>query len=152
MAIRFIILFFLFSFASACAQINTCAPNPTPLSLEELSLSEKEAGTESAEPNAFLGVAHRLIETNGFKQAEVSHGYLIDRVVPGSAADRIGLIAGDIILEFDGINLDLIAEGERKLYFARYIKLKKKFGDSICLKVLRQTSDIQVKGTGKTLG
>ena len=151
MAIRFIILFFLFSFASACAQINTCAPNPTPLSLEELSLSEKEAGTESAEPNAFLGVAHRLIETNGFKQAEVSHGYLIDRVVPGSAADRIGLIAGDIILEFDGINLDLIAEGERKLYFARYIKLKKKFGDSICLKVLRQTSDIQVKGYDKTV-
>ena len=86
-----------------------------------------------------------MIETDEFKQAEVSHGYLIDRVGPGSAADKIGLLAGDIILEFDGITLDSIADDVRKLYLSKYIRLKKEFGDRICLKILRQTSYIQVK-------
>jgi hypothetical protein len=151
MAIRFFILFFLCISTSACTQLNTCAPNPNPLSLKELSRSEHDAETDSAGFPAFLGVAHRLIETHGIKQAEVSHGYQINRVVPGSAADKIGLLAGDIILEFDGINLDLIAEEERNLYLSRYIRSEKKFGDRICLRVLRQTSDIQVKGYDETI-
>ena len=151
MNIHFIILCFLIGFSSACTPINICAPNQSSPPLEELSRSEHEAETESAKSRAFLGVAYRLVETDKFNQAEVSHGYLIHRVVPGSTADMIGLLAGDIILEFEGTNLNFIAEEDRKSYLSQYIKLNKEFGDSICLKVLRQTSDIQVNGYDKTI-
>lgn len=151
MDIRYIILCFLIVFSSACTQVNICAPIPTPPTLEELSRSEQEAGTENVKSTAFLGVSYRLVETDEFNQAEVSHGYLIYRVVPGSAADKIGLLSGDIILEFEGINLDFVAKKDRKSYLSRYIELQKEFGDSICLKVLRQTSDIQVKGYDETI-
>ena len=151
MYLRFIILCFLVFLFSACTQVKTCAPNLKPLPLEDLSPDEQMIGTEIKKPHAFLGVAHRLVETDDFKQVEVSHGYLIDRVIPNSAADKMGFLAGDIILEFDGITLDLIAKEDRKLYLSQYIKKRKKIGDRICLKVLRQTSEIQVKDYKKTI-
>ena len=151
MNIRFIILCILTVFTPACSQTNICPSSPSPLSLEELSRSEPGNETETAQQRAFLGVAHRLIKTDEIKQAEVSYGYLIDRIVPDSTADKIGLWPGDIIVEFDGINLDLVADDERKNYLSQYITFGKKFGDSISLKVLRQTSAIQVKERAGTI-
>ena len=151
MYIRFILLYFFITLFSACTQIKTDIPNLKLLSLEELSSDEQTIEIEKEKPYAFLGVAHRLIKTNDFKQVEVSYGYLIDRIIPNSAADRVGLLAGDIILEFDGITLDLIVEKDRKSYLSQYIKKKKKIGESICLKVLRQTSDISVKDYKETI-
>jgi hypothetical protein len=79
------------------------------------------------------------------ERAGVSHASLVARVVPGSAADSIGMRAGDIILQFDGITLDAIAAVERKKYFSHYIRHRKKPGDRICLKVLRPSSAIRAK-------
>ena len=151
MNIHFIIICILTVFTLACSQINICPSSATPPSLEELSRREVGNESEIAQQRAFLGVAHRLIKTDEIKQAEVSHGYLIDRIVADSTADKIGLQPGDIIVEFDGINLDYVADDERTNYLSQYIKLEKKFGDSISLKVLRQTSAIQVTGRVETI-
>ncbi|KPK35988.1 MAG: hypothetical protein AMK70_03950 [Nitrospira bacterium SG8_35_1] len=151
MKIRFILLCILIFFTPACSQVNTGTSSPAPLSLEELSRREPGNETEIAQQRAFLGVAHRLIETDEVKQAEGSYGYLIGLIVPDSTADKMGLRPGDIIVEFDGINLDFVADDERKNYLSQYITLGKKFGDPISLKVLRQTSAIQVSGRAATI-
>jgi hypothetical protein len=62
----------------------------------------------------------------------------------------IGLQPGDIILEFDGISLDSIAEQDRKQYLRHYIREAKRIGDSLCLKILRRTSDIRTKSFKET--
>jgi len=148
---RFLILCVLITgLTSACGPVYKGKPNLQPLSLEEMSqgLQQEEAAPPSK--YAFLGVAHRLIDTAELKQAGVSHGYRVDWIVPDSAADKTGLQAEDIIFEFDGINLDSVAELERKVYLSQYIRLRKKIGDHLYLKVLRPVSMIKVKEDGVT--
>jgi len=151
MNIRFILLCILAVLTLACSQVNICPSSSPPPSPEELSQRAPGNATETARQRAFLGVAHRLIQTGEIKQAEADYGYLVDRIVPDSTAEKIGLQPGDIIVEFDGINLDSVADAERNNYLSQYITFGKKSGDSICLKVLRQTSAIQVNGRAGTI-
>lgn len=151
MDIRYILFAILIGLTAACARVDICEPNLKPPSLAELSGSLQDSEKERESSNAFLGVAYRLIPTDTFSRAGVLHGYLIYRVMPDSAAEKAGLLAGDIMLEFDGIRLDAIPEEEHKRYFSEYVREKKRIGDSICLKVLRQTSDIKVERHGETL-
>lgn len=142
---RIITILALLLFSAACAQFRVCPPNLAPPSLEELSRDENGEEVKLSGRGAFLGVSHRLVETEMFELAGVSHGYLVARVVPGSAADSIGLRARDIILQFDGITLDAIAVADRKKYFSSYIRHRKKPGDRLCLKMLRPSSNIRAK-------
>jgi hypothetical protein len=152
MDIRFPVLFCLIAgLIFACSPIYTCGPNPNPLSVSELTQIKQDMESESDKPRAFLGVAYRAIKTDSFDKIEVSHGYLVDKVVSGSAADNTGLLAGDIILEFDGITLGLVEEEDRKRYLSYYVRHKKNIGDRFCLKILRRTSKIKAKGPGETV-
>ena len=99
-----IILPILIFVSVACSSRTICPANLTPLSVEELSIKKTQQESGRSDPNAFLGVAHQVVDTEEFEQAGVAHGYLVIRVVHDSAADRIGLQPGDIILAFDGIN------------------------------------------------
>lgn len=95
----------------------------------------------------YLGVRYTpvtpaLVEAN---KLPVDHGVLIVRgqspeelaVIPGSPADKAGLVEGDIILEADGVRLD------ENTSLASLIR-RKGVNDTITLKVLS-------KGTEKTL-
>jgi hypothetical protein len=151
MNIRIISILVLLSLSAACAPLKVCPSNPAPPSLEELSRDENGEEVKLSGRGAFLGISHRLVETEMLTKANVSHGHLVARVVPGSAADSIGMRAGDIILQFDGITLDTVSDEERKTYFSHYIRNRKKPGDRICLKVLRPSSAIRAKVDSREL-
>lgn len=99
---------------------------------------------------AFLGV--RFVEINErIKEAnklDVDYGVLILRgekqedlaVIPGSPADKAGLVENDIILEVDGKKLDKDAS------LAHYVS-SKKAGDQIKLKVLSKGKEKEVTVT-----
>lgn len=142
---------FITGLTSACGPTYKCKQDMQPLSLDELSREVQQEKAEIHVKYAFLGVVPRLIDTAEFKQAGVSQGYRIDWIVPDSAADKTGLQSGDIIVEFDGINLDSVAEQERNVYLSRYVKLRKKIGDHLCLKVLRPVSTIKAREDAETV-
>jgi hypothetical protein len=150
MRIYLIILPILLFISAACSSRAICPANLTPPSVEELTKKTQQESDRSY-PNAFLGIAHKVVDTKEFEQAGVAHGYLIIRVVHDSAADRIGLQPGDIILEFDGISVDSIAEQDRQQYLHHYIREGKRIGDRFCLKILRRTSDIQAENFKETI-
>jgi len=96
----------------------------------------------------YLGVRYIQI-TKTLKEKNhlpVDYGALIVRgetpedlaVIPGSPADKAGLVENDIILEVDGVKLD----GKKSL--ALLIR-QKKIGDEIWLKVLSKGKEKQVK-------
>jgi hypothetical protein len=151
MRIYLIILPILLCFSAACTSRTICPANLTPPSVEELSNKKAQQESDISHISAFLGVAHQVVDTEEFEQAGVSHGYLVFRVVHDSSADRAGLQSGDIILEFDGISLDSIAEQDRSQYLRHYIREGKRIGDGLCLKILRRTSDIQAKSFKETV-
>ena len=58
-------------------------------------------------------------------------------VIPGSAANKAGIVEGDIILEFDGVKLDDTASLSSMIN-------KKKVGDTVSLKILHQGDEKMV--------
>ena len=56
---------------------------------------------------AFLGVAPKELDTHwaDYYGSDLEKGILIARVSPGEPADRAGLLAGDVLVEFDGEEL-----------------------------------------------
>lgn len=99
---------------------------------------------------AYLGV--RYVEINDkIKEAnklDVDYGVLVARgqnpedlaVIPGSPADKSGLVENDIILEVDGKKLD------KDVSLAHYIS-SKKTGDHIKMKVLSKGNEKEVTVT-----
>lgn len=98
----------------------------------------------------FLGVRYTMVTPaiQAANQLPVDYGALITGgdtpselgVMPGSAADKAGLVVGDIILEIDGVRL------EDDTTLASVVRNKKP-GDRLRLKVLSKsvTKDIEVK-------
>jgi len=96
----------------------------------------------------YLGVRYIQV-TEGLKKKNnlsVDYGALIIRgettedlaVIPGSPADKAGLVENDIILEVNGVKLD----GKKSL--ALLIR-QKKVGDEITLKILSKGKEKEVK-------
>lgn len=91
----------------------------------------------------YLGVAYRMINKDVALLNKVPQGAYIQRVVPGSSADKAGIRQGDIITKIDGEQL----EGENGL---ANVIAKKKIGDRLTMTVWRssgmedggQTTDI----------
>jgi serine protease Do len=98
----------------------------------------------------FLGVRYMVItkELKEKNKLPVDYGMLIVRgenpgelaVVPGSPADKAGLVENDIILEVDGVKLD----GDKTL--ASVIR-RKQVGDTIKLKVLSKGEEKIITAT-----
>lgn len=90
----------------------------------------------------YLGVSYQMISRDVALRNELAEGAYIRSVIEGSAAEKSGLQAGDIITKIDGINL--LAE-TREL--ASIIN-KKKVGETLTLTIWRE--DINT-GESKTL-
>ncbi len=98
---------------------------------------------------SFLGIRYLVINEDLVKknQLTVDHGVLVSRgddrtdlaVIPGSPADKAGIIENDIILSVDGIEIN-------EEYSLSSLVGRKSPGDSISLRVLRhgEEKDVQV--------
>lgn len=86
----------------------------------------------------YVGVRYVLIDANMAKQNQlpVDYGALISRgnqpgqvaIIPGSPADKAGLLENDIILEADGMKIDAD-------HTLTSVIVKKKVGDTVALKI-----------------
>ena len=93
----------------------------------------------------YVQITERLAEKNGL---DVEYGVLVSRgetpedlaVIPGSPADKAGIVENDIILEADGVKLD----GSKSFGF---LIRQKKVGDSVTLKVLSKGEEKTVAVT-----
>lgn len=72
-------------------------------------------------------------------------GLRIIQVISGSAAERAGLQAGDIIVRFDGRRLQKEAGANNADPFIQYLRNEKKAGDTILLDILRLDTSITMK-------
>lgn len=86
----------------------------------------------------YLGVVYRMIDRDTAIRVGVPQGAYIQDVVSGSAADKAGLKAGDIITKFDGAKLE-----SQKAELAALIA-KKKIGDKIALTIFRDDKTIEI--------
>jgi serine protease Do len=98
----------------------------------------------------YLGVRYTPItdEIQKENQLPVNYGVIIERgagveevaVVPGSPADKAGLVENDIILEFDGQRLTSITN------LTTLIR-RKKIGDTVTLKIIHEGEEKTVSAT-----
>ncbi len=89
----------------------------------------------------FLGIRYRMIGQELALLNEVPQGAYVVEVVLGSAADKAGVEAGDIITQFDG---QAVREEEGGL--AKLIN-QKKIGDRISLTVWRDGEERELQAT-----
>ena len=76
----------------------------------------------------------------GISTDEAANGVLITDVGAGSAADKAGLVKGDVIKSIDGEKMD------NPIKYIEYIE-KKKVGDEISIEILRNKKKKTVKAT-----
>lgn len=88
----------------------------------------------------YLGIAYRMVNSEQASRNDLVVGAYVQTVVNGSAAEKAGIQAGDIITKFDGKNVEP-KNGE----LSRYIS-QKKVGDTARLTVWRKTES----GQGQT--
>lgn len=98
----------------------------------------------------FLGVRYTVITpvVKANNKLSVDYGVIVVRgetaqdlaVTPGSAADKAGIVEGDIILEADGVKID-------DTHSLAQIVAKKKVGNTITLKVLHKGEEKTVNAT-----
>lgn len=92
----------------------------------------------------YLGVAYRMIGRELAVLNELPEGAYVQETVEGSAADKAGILPGDILIKIDGQKL-VDSEGG----LAAVIN-KKKVGDSVTITIYRDGETIEVKATLET--
>ncbi|MBI4078789.1 MAG: trypsin-like peptidase domain-containing protein [Candidatus Levybacteria bacterium] len=94
---------------------------------------------------SFLGVSYRLISRDVAILNNLPEGALVQEVVADSAADKAGIVQGDIITKIDGTRVQ-----EKNGGLAGIIG-KKKVGDQITITVWREDENSPGEGKGETL-
>ncbi|MFQ6075041.1 MAG: S1C family serine protease [Candidatus Bathyarchaeia archaeon] len=82
----------------------------------------------------WLGVSGLTVtrEVSAYYGLPADGGVLVTRVIPGSPADRAGIVAGDIVLEFAGAATNSIEGLVKEIQ-------KRKFGERVGILILRGT-------------
>lgn len=93
----------------------------------------------------YLGVAYEMISKDAALRNDLPEGAYIQTVVPGSAADKAGLVEGDIITTVDGKKL------VAKTNELSTIISKKKVGDSLTITFYRGDENGQGSTTTKKI-
>lgn len=88
----------------------------------------------------YLGVSYQMISRDVALRNELPEGAYIRNVIDNSAADKAGVLAGDVITKMDGVDLRT-----EKNELAEVIS-KKKVGDSLTLTIWREEDS----GTDRT--
>lgn len=92
-----------------------------------------------------IGVSLREVDSSMSQQYGVPEGLYVVSVTPFSAAEKAGVIQGDVILEADGQKVSTVAE-------LNAIKNQKRAGDTIKLKIKRSNNnDFMGKWSDKTI-
>lgn len=86
---------------------------------------------------AYLGVRYQFLDRNRAIRSDVPQGAYIEYVVPGSAAEKVGVQEGDIIVKIDGQPID----SEKRI---SEMIAAKKIGDNVSLKVWRDGKEIDL--------
>lgn len=89
----------------------------------------------------YLGVAYRMIGRDLAILNDLPEGAYVQEVVEGSAADKAGILPGDILTQMDGEKLTDTDGG-----LAAVIN-KKKVGDSVRINIFREGETIEVNAT-----
>jgi 2-alkenal reductase len=91
---------------------------------------------------AYLGVAYQPVDPQVAAAMNLSatSGVVITRVDPGTPAAKIGLLEGDVILQFDGQSIDQEHSLQSLLFSHRS-------GDTVPLTIMRDTKTILVQIT-----
>lgn len=105
----------------------------------------EDEDTDSSSGKAFLGIAHNVMRSSE-RSLTVSQEfvYRIGAVLPGTAASRAGLMAGDYLLSFDGKILDDYPDGERADALRNFLRHHKSISSEIELDILRLRSRARV--------
>lgn len=108
--------------------------------INEVKIVIKELMDTGYVKRAFLGVSTIYLDAETAKMYNTQSGMGVQQVVPGSAANKAGIVPGDIIVEIDGKKI----ESETDLTNAVN---KKKVGETISLKIHDQngkTRDVKI--------
>ena len=94
---------------------------------------------------AFLGVGPQFISRDAALMNNVPQGAYIREVLPNSAADKAGIVPGDIITKIDGKSID------SQNFISEYVRTKKP-GDKISIDLWREENGkVQTKTVTATL-
>lgn len=95
----------------------------------------------------FLGIAHQVVGTKARGlSVDIASAYYVSAIVPGSAAQRAGLLAHDYILSFDGLVLDNMPRAQHEAALRTFLREQKSVGEDIHLDVLRLRSQWSLNG------
>lgn len=89
----------------------------------------------------YLGVAYRMVSRDLSLQNEIPEGAFVQTVVENSAADKAGILEGDIITRFDNKNVRAESSELSQLISAR------KVGDRVSVVVYREDANGQGRNT-----
>lgn len=111
--------------------------------IEELPSESQPIVAAKTEPSSSNRMGVEVIDLDKDSMKVLSRGVLVRKVVPGSAADQSGLVAGDVLLQLDRKNVKNVADFRKKV-------AKLPTGRMIPVLVHRQGSDqfIVMKITG----
>jgi len=102
---------------------------------------EQFSATGNFASRPFLGVQYQMISQQAAILNDVPQGAFVLEVVPGSAAEKAGLLVDDIITKLNGENVSDSEDG-----LAHYIE-KYEAGEEIVLTVWRDGDTLEVKAT-----
>ncbi|MCX7885450.1 MAG: trypsin-like peptidase domain-containing protein [Caloramator sp.] len=88
----------------------------------------------------YIGIEYKFIDEDTAKENEVPVGGYVVRVVRGGSAERAGILPGDIIVAFDGVNID-------NSEVLTDVLSKHKVGDIVTMKIYRsgKYQNVQIK-------
>jgi serine protease Do len=99
----------------------------------------------SSESTAYLGIYGFDVSSENAMRYEMPHGVYVSEAIKGQAADKAGIVKGDIITGIKGVSITSMSEMKNLIS-------KQKVGDKIKIKVAVRSNNYAEKEIEVTLG